>query len=909
MLKTMTARATIVAFLAGLSMSAHAIADTQRIDIPAGSLLTALETLAKQTNVDLVYQDAQIEGLRTSGVAGELSAQDAVVKLLQGTPLEVRKDKASGAILITIPPASAPATSSLSTKPSARNGEGQGEEKKSFWSWLRLAQSSTPSTSQTDARDVSASNGKGEGAVEGAAQSQKTLAVDEVFVTGTRIRGGTSTSPLITIGAEKIREEGFTDLGEVIRSVPQNFSGGQNPGVLGGSDDIANQNITGGSSLNLRGLGPDASLTLLNGRRMSYGGYVQAVDISAIPVEAVERIEIVADGASAIYGSDAVGGVGNVILKRDFDGATVGARYGTASEGGLTTREYTAVAGTTWASGGLIATYKDSSTDPVYSHQRDYTDTLFEPNTIYPGSDLRSGLLSAHQRLGDTVELRLDALRTKRTSLQYNAWSTGYYDYTQETTTSLVSPSIEISLPKDWSLSVSGSWGKDESLFGYATVITATGESSDYNLTCYCNESRAYEVSAEGPLFALGGGDARLAIGAGYRKNSYLSRNQVRGTVGDEGDESSRFGYAELSLPLIGAGSVTAGAQRLVLTTAVRSEDYSSFGAVTTPKLGLIYDPGTDVTLKASWGKSFKAPTLLQKYQSRYAFLDPAPYYGGVGYAPDATALMVTGGNPDLNAERARTWSASLAFHPAALPNLEAELTGFDIDYTARVVYPIGNSSQALSNPINAPFIDYSPSAEQLAQLIATYQFYNSTGADFDPRKVVALISDPYTNATGQKVKGADLSGSYWFDLGDSRLTIRGSASWLSSSQRTTVAQSAFDRAGTLFNPAKLNSRIGAVWSLGGYTSSIFANYIDGVTDTVAMRKTASFTTFDATLRYATEERGGAWSGLELALSAQNLFDRAPPLYTPSFYTYVPYDSTNYSAIGRLLSASISKHW
>src|SRR6185312_11142654 len=168
-----------------------------------------------------------------------------------------------------------------------------------------------------------------------------------------------------------IREEGFTDLGEVIRSVPQNFTGGQNPGVFMGGNltggGLANQNVTGGSGLNLRGLGPDASLTLLNGHRLAYSGFSQAVDISAIPVDAVERIEVMADGASAIYGSDAVGGVANVILKRAFDGVTLGSRFGGATDGGLTTREYTATAGTTWASGGLIATYKDASVDPIYA--------------------------------------------------------------------------------------------------------------------------------------------------------------------------------------------------------------------------------------------------------------------------------------------------------------------------------------------------------------------------------------------------------------------------------------------------------------------------------------------------------------------------------------------------------------
>src|SRR5690606_21184391 len=123
-----------------------------------------------------------------------------------------------------------------------------------------------------------------------------------------------------------------------------NFTGGQNPGVLMGNvagGGLANQNVTGGSGLNLRGLGPDASLTLLSGRRLAYGGFVQSVDISAIPVEAVERVEIVADGASAIYGSDAVGGVANVVLKRDFEGVALSARYGAASDGGLATHEYT----------------------------------------------------------------------------------------------------------------------------------------------------------------------------------------------------------------------------------------------------------------------------------------------------------------------------------------------------------------------------------------------------------------------------------------------------------------------------------------------------------------------------------------------------------------------------------------
>src|SRR6185437_11661652 len=91
--------------------------------------------------------------------------------------------------------------------------------------------------------------------------ASKPTTLQAVAVTGTRIRGGVTASPTITINAQQIQDQGFSDLGEVIRSVPQNFSGGQNPGVTigatqGGPD---NQDVTGGSGMNLRGLGPDAT--------------------------------------------------------------------------------------------------------------------------------------------------------------------------------------------------------------------------------------------------------------------------------------------------------------------------------------------------------------------------------------------------------------------------------------------------------------------------------------------------------------------------------------------------------------------------------------------------------------------------------------------------------------------------
>jgi outer membrane receptor protein involved in Fe transport len=271
--------------------------------------------------------------------------------------------------------------------------------------------------------------------------------------------------------------------------------------------------------------------------------------------------------------------------------------------------------------------------------------------------------------------------------------------------------------------------------------------------------------------------------------------------------------------------------------------------------------------------------------------------------------LYRTGGGGDLRPERARTWSTSLAFHPDALPGLEAELTWFDVDYTERVLQPI-TSGVILGNPIYAEFIDYDPTeAAKTAAVANASNLYNYVGAPYDASKVVAIVDDRYVNAARQKIKGVDLSGSYRSDLGAGQLTIRGSASWLDSTQATTPGQSPYDLSGTLFYPARFSGRIGAVWTHGGFSASFFGNYKGGVTDPADDNKGASFTTFDATLRYGTGERDGPWSNVTMELSAQNLLDRAPPLFSPLSLADAPYDSTNYSAVGRFLSLSLSKHW
>ncbi|MCD7097830.1 TonB-dependent receptor [Stenotrophomonas sp. MMGLT7] len=830
----------------------------RRFDVPAQPAAAALNAFAEQADITLVFSQDRVAGIVTHPLQGSYGTLDGLQAMLAGSGLAVRQVNGS-----TI---------------SVGDGAAAGEA--------------------------------GPGAAANAGDSST---LDTITVTGTRIRGGSTPSPVVALGAERIREEGFADLGEVVRSIPQNFSGGQNPGVLSGNlagAGNANQNITGGSGLNLRGLGADASLTLLNGRRMAYGGFTQSVDISAIPVEAVERIEIVADGASAIYGSDAVGGVGNVILKREYDGVTVGTRFGRATQGGLASREYAVTAGTTWRSGGLIATYQDVSVDPIYSRQRRYAEQLVDPSTLYPGSDLRSGLISAHQSLGEVAELRLDALRSERDQLHLYNIGGRNSRVTPQTTTTLVSPSLEAWLPHGWTLSLGATSGRSEHDQYRLETVTATGAAAVTDV-CYCNDSRSYELGAEGPLLALPAGDARLAAGVGYRKNEFRNVDHVTGAETIDGSESARFAYAEFNLPLVGPAQQVRGVQRLELTAAMRGEDYSSFGGVTTPKFGVVYGPNADVTLKASWGKSFKAPTLFERNYAANAWLFGPASFGGSGYPADATVLVLDGGNGNLEPERADTRSLSLAYHPEAVRGLEAELSWFHIDYRDRVIQPIANSSQALNNAIYAPFVDLAPTTQAQADVIAAAgTFHNFAGAPYDPAKVAAIIYTQYANVARQDVQGVDLSGSYRIEVAGGSLTLRGAANWLDSTQRTLPGQPDHALAGTLFNPPRVSGRAGAVWRQGGFTGSLFGNYRGGVSNRVDGVESASFTTFDAALRYATGTRGDAWSGLEFGLSIDNALDRDPPSYAVTSPLYVaPYDSTNYSAIGRFVSLSVSKHW
>jgi iron complex outermembrane recepter protein len=157
--------------------------------------------------------------------------------------------------------------------------------------------------------------------------------LEEIVITGSRIpvpANISATSPTTVVSSQEVQLQGHTDISDVINQLPQN--------TIGGNSDFGNTSspltATGGfTTIDLRGLGPQRTLVLVNGRRLGAGdpsttNQNVAPDIDQIPVPLLERIDVVTGGASATYGSDAIAGVVNFILKKDFEGIQIDGQYG-----------------------------------------------------------------------------------------------------------------------------------------------------------------------------------------------------------------------------------------------------------------------------------------------------------------------------------------------------------------------------------------------------------------------------------------------------------------------------------------------------------------------------------------------------------------------------------------------------
>ena len=752
------------------------------------------------------------------------------------------------------------------------------------------------------------------------------MPADEVTVTGTRIRGTDSPSPLIVATRQSIEQAGLSTVTDFARTLPQNFSGGQNPGVAGGGEQGGYNNINNAATFNLRGLGSDATLTLINGHRLAYDAVDQGIDVATIPVAALDRVEVIPDGASALYGSDAVGGVVNLVLRRDFSGAQLSARYGASTDGGNVQQQYDAVTGARWTSGGFMVAGDYLQSTPIYAADRPYTRNLNGSQTLLDRQRQGSVVLAGHQQLAPGVTLDLDGEFADRHAYKANAFTTD----TPATENGLVnsprvrslalSPTLRADLPGGWVATLGGtrSISRTEiSTNNYDTGVDTPGR------VLYDNHLSNVEAGAEGPLLELPGGAMRLAVGGGYRTFSlYLNTSQtVGGVTSVTGDANQKrqsvFAYGELSLPLVSTANSMPFVEELRVSAAGRYERYRGIDAVGTPKLGLIYAPIQDVRFKFSWGRSFKIPTLNQIAEVQQGVLLPASIFApqpAPALPANSTVLLIAGGNAGLSAERATTWSGTVELQPHGIAGLRFAASWFDVNYRDRIGVPITGLLSSLTQPGLGQLVQLSPTAAQVTAAVAglPQALSNQSGQPFDPANVGAIVDDRLRNAAHQHAHGLDLMAEYRTDLGsDEQLLLTASGSYLNGNRQVNEGQPFLPQAGIIFTPPHWRFRTGAVYARATVELSGFVNYLGGETDNrfPTPVRLSPFTTVDLSARVQTATTGGLFHGVEVRLSAINLLDKKPEQIANSDPTEISYDSTNQSAIGRFVSLALTKRW
>jgi outer membrane receptor protein involved in Fe transport len=840
--------------------------------------------------------------------------------------------------------------------------------------------------------------------------------LEMVTVTGSLIHGAIDVmAPLVYVTQQDLAQAPFATVQDSLYPLP--IVSLDTP-----REDLSlNNNFNWGAGVNLRGLGVGATLVLVNGHRQPLSGYNgDFVDVSNIPAAAVDRVEILPDGASALYGSDAIAGVVNIILRDDFEGAETRVRYGGAPGG----RDETVVSqllGTRWGSGKAMLVYEywdgtalDASTRGYaanadkrpyagadYRSFDTYPGNILDPNSLLPIYGITpSGLSSTinlqntfaqyqlfpqrtqhsvyatgSQQLSDNIELFAEGRYTLRsTHLQHspegltlqvpggNSFnpfpgsttllaygfgpSLGPETFASKTQNYMGTVGARFNFGAGWHASLSESYGR-EALFydGYNQVdqevlnaalsnTSATafnffsGAANPAGIPGIRYEDVLHAVTsietssliADGPLFNLPAGAAKIAIGLERREESLghtvsdLTGPSVYSTEYARYSRHVGSAFTELSMPLVGSAENRHAAPRLELTLAGRYEDYGDFGHTANPEFRLRVVPIDSLKLRASWGRSFRAPKLDDLYDSaenvsgEASLADPR---SSTGYS---TVLGLQGNNPNLRQETATTWTAGFDVVPVADPDLTLSLTYYAIDYTGQITQPAAADPFDILIQENqwAGVITRNPTRAQIDAVCNRPDFFGSVSSCLASTPA-AIVDYRLANLASTQVSGLDLNVHQKVDSGVGRFDFGLQGSYVFHfDQAVTNTSPSIDILNTFGNPMKLRLRATAGWEqhregdsgLGANLAVNFTNAYDNP-GSALLQRVDSLTTVDLQLRYHTADDSGFLSGMEFGLNAVNVLNQSLPFVDNS----VGYDKTNFQPLGRVLSLSVRKKW
>lgn len=838
---------------------------------------------------------------------------------------------------------------------------------------------------------------------------------DVITVTGTSIRGiSAPASNTVAIDRTEMEVAAVPTTARLLARIPQTEEFNTLPA---GSSSFGG--VTNVPSLRGIGLGGTASLTLLNGRRMVGAGVLQTIpEPSAIPPLALERLEVVADGASAIYGSDAVAGVINLIPRRDFDGAETVARYGAADSYSEVNLGH--VQGLAWDRGSAMLAYDFNHHDNLSGADRDFATTDFSgiggaddrstscananvavgglevfPGVFFgevtfaapnfaPGTQNRCDITDWTDLYGEeTRHSGYGALRhSPRAGLEF--YAEAYYSQ-RETQVRQAQEAISFTMPftnpyffdpsgsgqlstrvtyrfndefgdsvedvaelwtsglvggftldfaDGWQLDAYANLGFGESrvfepginqiaaytaAFGFTpdtaldpfggntnpAVLSAIG---DYASVAEADQRMAiFNAKADGPVFDAPGGAALLAVGAQTHYEE-IDATLETGPVGSPTYQSAGAGdrrinslFAELFVPLVGESNARPLMRSFDLSLAARYDDYSDFGDTTNPKVALVWELVDGLSLRSSWGTSFHAPSLAdaddQTVDARVQVVPSLPSFLTPPGLGELDAIVLAGGNPDLEPEEATTTTIGLEFTPSALPGLTASLTYYDIEFENGLAVPVDSTGRIYTIPGLSQFYTLYPTDAEVA---AAIQGLPIDGAL--PSPVELILDGRRQNLQTQLQQGLDFSVQYFTAAFGGDLGFRLTGNHVLDSDIQVAPGEGF--VSTL--DARVQTRLigSATWFGDHLRFGGAVNYTGGSENQTVTpaQPIDEFVTLDLNAGY-TFDREGPFGGVTLSLNIDNVFDEEPPSYVGA------YGFTNGDPLGRLAAISLRKSW
>ncbi len=797
-------------------------------------------------------------------------------------------------------------------------------------------------------------------------------------------------SPVLSIDRDTIDASGAVSLTNLLQDLPSSGDGSFN--VASNSQDGTS---IGGAGFSFRGLGADKTLVLINGRRIAVSPFAEEistafVDLNTIPLSAVERVDILKDGASATYGSDAIAGVVNIVLRNDFEGAQFNANlgnttdkdateqnfsflWGANSEKTSTTiildyykrnalylrdRDYSASAdqrgnpeGDDWRSSapeiinwqdssGVFNTLADCPADrttdlgasgeicrfdyapfitaipgterfgamTMLEHEINADMTLFGEFSYQHNSGMVSGAPSPAFNLftmdaanpnnptgEDLTRFRRRFVENGPRVYEYDTdnsrvllglmgtfgnwdWEAAYQNARSQTVqfstdgfvrTDLVQAAID-----DGSFNPFEYYSADNAaaVEGFETDVKRRGVS----------RSQTIDAKITGELMELPAGALSAAFGIEYREDSVVDSPDkqfadglIVGTesTAAQGSRDHTSFFAEFMAPLM---------ENMEMQFALRHEDYSDFGTTTNPKLAFMYKPMDELTLRASWGTAFRAPSLVQLGLGR---TNESPELIDTircpltGEEPDCTPteyIAYFEGNPGLQPEESESFNIGAAFQITEDLSIVADYWSYELDNL------ISKNTQELVNRGSANVI-------------------REDAVGGVPGRIM-FINDSFFNVAETQTDGLDFDIRYNIDMNDmGRMKLK--LAWthvLSYDEKAGPNEAFVDENGGYRRPEDRMSLTGTWNSDNDWGATLAVNYIGSYKENADLGKTGtvgSWMTMNTQVRY---------TGLKdsvVSFGIDNIFDEEPP-YTAS--EFQGYDYKTHNPRGRYVYVSYS---